>query len=73
MGALLTPPAVAMIVADLGCGLLEKGVPLQTTKVESQTPAQTEPSPLIVTKLGLEELKVMVGAGETAVLFAFSA
>src|SRR5260370_4905923 len=73
MGALVTPPAVAVIAAEPTIGLPELSVPLQTIKAESHSPAQSEPSPLTVTLLGFEELKVNVGRGDGAAPLAFKA
>src|SRR5260370_41885234 len=73
MGALITPPAVAVIAAEPTIGLPELSVPLQTIKAESHTPAQTEPSPLTVTLLGFEELKVNEGTGGGGAPLAFKA
>lgn len=59
-GALVTPAAVAVIVVRPLNGAPEAVVPLQVTKVESQTPAQTSPPGEIVASVGFAELKLNV-------------
>jgi hypothetical protein len=59
-GPLVTPAAVAVIVAVPLMGLLWASKPLQTTNEESQTPAQTLPCGEMVAILVFDELKVNV-------------
>src|SRR6185437_2175505 len=59
-GPLLTPPAEAVTVAVPVKGLPAAFLPLQTTNVESHTPPQISPEGEMLTRLGLEELKVKV-------------
>lgn len=59
-GPLVIPCAVTVIVAVPLIGFPDASLPLQTTKVESQTPPQTEPAGEIVAIAVLEELKVNV-------------
>jgi len=62
-GALVMFCALAVIVALPDRGLPDLSTPLQTTVIESHTPAQTSAWPAlnpIVTRLGLEELNVNV-------------
>src|ERR1700736_122716 len=65
-GPLVMPWAVAVMTA-----VPDAVAPLQTTKVESQTPPQTRPAGEIVATAVLEELKVKVVL--TAVLAEFCA
>lgn len=51
---------MAVTVAEPVSGAPAAVVPLQLTKVESQTPAQTCPEGEMVARLGLEELNVNV-------------
>jgi hypothetical protein len=60
IGPLVTPPAVAVIVAVPEMGWFEASSPLHTTKMESQTPAQTCPDGDTVAIAVFEELKVKV-------------
>jgi hypothetical protein len=71
MGPLVTPAAVAVIVADPLIGFPWASEPLHTTNEESQTPAQTLPWGEIVAILVFDELKVNVVA--TGVLAEFTA
>src|SRR5262249_29238073 len=63
-GVLLTPFAVAVMVALPVSGLPPESVPLHTTNDASQTPAQTRPPVETVTRFGFEELKVKVAITE---------
>lgn len=60
IGPLVTPPAVAVIVAVPEMGWFEASSPLHTTKIESQTPAHTCPAGDMVAMAVFEELKVKV-------------
>jgi hypothetical protein len=66
-GPLVTPAAVTVIVAVPAMGLFEASVPLQTTKIESQTPPHTWPAGDTVATLVLDELKV-----KTEIMEAFA-
>ena len=70
-GPLVTPAAVAVTIAVPLMGLPWASLPLQTTKAESQTPAQTLPCGEMVAMLVLVELKVNVVL--TTVLAEFTA
>jgi hypothetical protein len=59
-GPLVTPPAVAVMMADPATGLPRESFPLQTTKAESQTPPQTLPEGETVAIFVFDELKVKV-------------
>jgi hypothetical protein len=59
-GPLLTPCAVAVMVAVPVTGFPNESRPLQTTKVESQTPPHTLPDGEMVAILVFDELKVKV-------------
>src|SRR5215467_6391269 len=59
-GPLVTPAAVTVIVAVPVIGLPSASKPLQTTKIESQTPAHTWPPGEMVAMLVLVEWKVNV-------------
>ena len=61
------PAAVAVTVAVPVSGFPEASFPLQTTKVESQTPPQTSPEGATVTRFGFEELNVNVAGTPVAV------
>ncbi len=68
-GPLVTPPAVTVMVAVPAIGLPEESFPLQTTKIESQTPPHTWPAGDMVAMLVLEELKVKVVTTEVSAEF----
>jgi ABC-type Co2+ transport system permease subunit len=70
-GPLVTPAAVAVTIAVPVMGFAWASEPLQTTKAESQTPAQTLPCGEIVAMLVFVELKVNVVL--TAALAEFTA
>jgi hypothetical protein len=57
-GALVMPPAVTVIVVVPEMGLFDASLPLQTTKMESHTPAHTWPAGETVAILVFDELKV---------------
>src|SRR5437899_7310969 len=59
-GPLVTPWAVAVMIAFPETGFPSESVPLQTTKVESQTPPHTLPDGETVAILVFDELKVKV-------------
>ena len=59
-GPLVTPWAVAVMVAVPVTGFPNESMPLQTTKVESQTPPHTLPDGEMVATLVFDELKVKV-------------
>jgi hypothetical protein len=59
-GPLVTPWAVAVMIAVPETGFPSESVPLQTTKVESQTPPHTLPDGETVATLVFDELKVKV-------------
>jgi len=70
-GPLVTPAAVAVMIAVPLMGFPSASDPLQTTKAESHTPAHTLPWGEIVAILVFDELKVNVVV--TAVLAEFTA
>jgi hypothetical protein len=70
-GPLLTPWAVAVMVAVPVTGFPNESKPLQTTKVESQTPPHTLPEGEMVAILVFDELKVKVVV--TVLLVEFTA
>jgi hypothetical protein len=57
-GALVTPPAVTVMVVDPTMGLPDASLPLQTTKIESHTPPHTWPAGETVAILVFDELNV---------------
>src|SRR5262249_3783227 len=73
IGVLLTPFAVAVMVALPVSGLPPESVPLQTTNDASQTPAQTRPLVETVTRLGFDEVKVTVAITELLAEFSAAA
>lgn len=61
-GALVTPPALAVMVAEPEMGLPLASSPLQFMNCDSQTPAQTSPEGDMLAIEGLDVAYVTVGA-----------